>query len=150
MLPNLLLDFYYFKGRFPLTLTILPPYFVYLTHRSVVSPHSATRVYSFVKLYLLKTIRFSFSGKGYRIYFDRRAFTFTFGHSHLFYVYFFNADFTLTAKTRGFISGLNAFNLKTLRTSLFLTKPLNIFTWRGVRFRGSWIAKKAGKISMYR
>lgn len=103
-----------------------------------------------IRLYLLKTLRFSFSGKGYRVYRDSNAFTFSFGHSHLFYIYFFNATFVLLSKTRGFILGLDSFALSCLAYRFFSSKPLNIFTWRGVKLKTNWLPKKAGKVSMYR
>lgn len=121
-----------------------------ITPATWIYPHSTVLFYLIRKFYLVKSLKFSFSGKGYRVYADVNAFSFTFGHSHLFYIYFFRTAFKLHAKTKGFLLGLNSFFLNQLKVRFFESKPLNIFTWRGVRFSRAWYAKKAGKISMYR
>lgn len=143
-------NFCYIKSRQSFVLCTLGPYYILRSIKRLITPFSVNFSKFFIKLFFVKSLRFSFSGKGYRVYLDLNSLSFTFGHSHLFYVYFFSSPVKLTAKTKGFLMGLNYFNLKTLNNKLFSAKPLNIFTWRGVRLKASWIPKKAGKISMYR
>ena len=98
----------------------------------------------------LKYLALSFTGKGHRLVFnDRKVTTFNFGHSHLYYVYFFELKMLQVTKLKFLFLGLNAFILKNITVKLYHTKPINIFTWRGVRYRKQILRKKTGKVSLY-
>ena len=121
-------NYYYIRIQRPFILCTLGPYYILNSIRFVNSSFWLNFSKQVIKFFFIKSLRFSFSGKGYRMYLDLNSLTFTFGHSHHFYIYFFNSPLHLTAKTKGFLMGLNYYNLKTLSASLFNTKPLNIFT----------------------
>lgn len=101
-------------------------------------------------LFFLRTLKFSFSGKGHKLIFNNRfTVTFNFGHSHIYYLYNYQTTLKLTLKIRGYFIGLNSFLLKQSINSLRCSKPINPFTGRGVRFSKQLIHKKVGKVSMY-
>lgn len=100
--------------------------------------------------YKLHFRKFSFTGKGYRLICSKRyTLTFNFGFSHLFYVYNIQIKPYHLAKTKLLFVGLNYFKLQKLTYDFFNVKPLNIFTWRGLRFSKGIFRKKVGKISLY-
>lgn len=100
--------------------------------------------------FVLAFLRFSFSGKGYRVSLSPKlTLTFSFGFSHLFYFYADRVRIILSAKTKGYLLGLNSFILVNNLNSLVGIKPINIFTWRGLRARRSYLRKKSGKVSLY-
>ena len=73
----------------------------------------------------------SFAGKGYRLNISpsrRNTLTFSFGHSHLYYIYFLESAPRKESKTKIIFFGLNTFLLKNSTLNLFRSKPLNIFT----------------------
>lgn len=98
----------------------------------------------------IKYLAISFTGKGYRLVFnDRKVTTFNFGHSHLYYVYFFSLKVVRITKLKLMFFGISSFYIKPQLKNLYNVKPINIFTWRGVRFRKQALRKKIGKSSMY-
>lgn len=100
--------------------------------------------------FVLSFLRFSFSGKGYRVLLSTKlALTFSFGFSHLYYFYADNIKIVMSAKTKGYLLGLNSFILVNSLNRLVGIKPINIFTWRGLRARRSHLRKKSGKVSLY-
>lgn len=100
--------------------------------------------------FTLQVLTLSFTGKGHKLVKNRLdTLTFSFGHSHLYYVYSPSLTFRFRTKTRGFFLGLTRFTLRQSFISLFTAKPLNIFTHRGVRARKQIIFKKVGKLSLY-
>jgi len=106
-----------------------------------------TRLFFFL---FLKKLSFSFSGKGYKLLKNLKGtVTFNFGHSHLFYIYNHTSEWFLITKTRGFVFGLNGFLLNQTLQCLINTKPINLYTGRGVRLLKQIVIKKPGKISTY-
>lgn len=101
-------------------------------------------------LFFLKSLKFVFSGKGHKLTFNKKfTITFNFGHSHIYYLYNYNAKPLLTLKTKGFFLGINSFFLKNSARNLKNSKSINTFTGKGVRFTKQIIRKKTGKVSMY-
>ena len=116
---------------------------------------SLVHLWDFIKasrlsyFFFLKRIRFSFSGKGHKMFINKRnTVVFHFGHSHLLYVYN-NFKITLVTKTRGNFFGLNSFLLRKSALNLQMFNPINIYTARGVRLGRQVIKKKIGKVSLY-
>jgi len=103
----------------------------------------------FLSSITLSYAKFSFSGKGYRMYISNNTVAFTLGHSHLYYIYNRSAAVSLTSKTKGYLLGIGNYLLSTRMVDLFNTKPLNIFTWRGIKKQHSLKKKKMGKVSLY-
>lgn len=94
--------------------------------------------------------KFSFTGKGYRLICSKRyTITFNFGFSHMYYIYNIQLKPYHTSKTRVLFIGLNYFILRALTSTFFYVKPVNIFTWRGLRPLKAPLRKKVGKVSLY-
>ena len=97
--------------------------------------------------------KIKFKGKGFRVRFkkNQRILKFTFGHSHINYVFINNS------KTRVKRLGKYKYVLKSkndLKMNLFLKKicnikPINIYTKRGIRLGKQIIYKRKGKKSTY-
>lgn len=100
--------------------------------------------------FCLQVLTLSFTGKGYKLVKNRLdTLTFSFGHSHIYYIYSPSLLFRFRTKTRGYFLGLTRFALRQSFIALFAAKPLNIFTHRGVRARKQCVFKKVGKLSLY-
>lgn len=114
-------------------------------------PHTLDNISHLIRpLFNLYASSISFSGKGYKLLSNKRTtFAFSFGYSHMYYVYNPVTFFMFKIKTRGFFVGLGSFVVKQAIIALRSVKPINIFTNRGVRARKQWIWKKTGKVSMY-
>jgi hypothetical protein len=98
----------------------------------------------------INTMKVLFNGKGYRAYLSsRKTLTFSFGYSHLYYVYNLNVHIVHLTKTKFLFYGLNYFLTRRLALKFFKTKSLNIFTLKGVRFKKQIFRKKIGKLSLY-
>lgn len=96
-------------------------------------------------------IKLKFKGKGYYIYKNyRNTITPQFGYSHRLYLYTFFLHVKFLTKTSLIVFGLNLRNVNEISNKLFLWRPLNIFTSRGVRFSKQIVYKKSGKVSSYR
>ena len=119
-------------------------------------------IHSYCNLYLkiilsyffrLLFIKLRFIGKGYKLIIKKNKYhnliLFNFGYSHRYYIYLYQFFSIQIAKTKFFFFGLNYFFLKIILHQLYLIKPLNIFTLRGLRFFKQCIFKKTGKISLY-
>jgi hypothetical protein len=90
-------------------------------------------------------------GKGYYIYKTlRNTVTHQFGHSHRIYLYLFNVSIKFLSKTQIFVYGISKKDVFMASSQIRASKPLNIFTSRGVRFSRQIIYKKTGKVSSYR
>jgi hypothetical protein len=98
-------------------------------------------------------IKLRFIGKGYKLLIRKNSLhniiLFNFGYSHRYYIYIYFFYMLQTAKTKFIFFGLNYFLLKIVLQRLYLIKPLNIFTLRGLRFAKQCILKKIGKIGLY-
>lgn len=100
--------------------------------------------------FTLQVLTLSFTGKGHKLVKNQLdTLTFSFGHSHIYYVYSPSLVFRFRTKTRGYFLGLTRFTLRRSFLMLYSAKPLNIFTHRGVRARKQIIFKKIGKLSLY-
>lgn len=100
--------------------------------------------------FTLQTLSFSFTGKGYRLVQNaRNTLAFSFGFSHIYYLYNPETLLYFRTKTRGYFLGLTNFILNKSITQLYIAKPINIYTGRGVRARKQVIRKKVGKVSLY-
>lgn len=100
--------------------------------------------------FCLQVLTLSFTGKGYKLVKNQLdTLTFSFGHSHIYYIYSPSLLFRFRTKTRGYFLGLTRFTLRRSFIALFTAKPLNIFTHRGVRARKQCVFKKVGKLSLY-
>ena len=96
-------------------------------------------------------IKLKFKGKGYYIYKNyRNTITTQFGHSHRINIYSYFTYVKFLSKTKIILFGFHKNDIALTKTQLFNTKPINIFTGRGIRFNRQLIYKKAGKISSYR
>nr|YP_010117054.1 50S ribosomal protein L6 [Euplotes vanleeuwenhoeki]QPM99268.1 50S ribosomal protein L6 [Euplotes vanleeuwenhoeki] len=96
------------------------------------------------------TLKIIFNGKGYRSYISfRNTIAFSFGYSHLFYLYTLNTQIHQLTKTKLLFFGLNFFLVHKTAINFYQIKPLNIFTLKGVRFKKQIFRKKIGKLSLY-
>jgi hypothetical protein len=105
-------------------------------------------LYSFFRVFFNKL---KFKGKGYYIYKNNRnTITPQFGYSHRLYFYSFFVSVKFLSKTTIFIFGLSTKDIYLKSYQIQASKPINIFTGRGVRFSRQVIYKKTGKVSSYR
>lgn len=149
---------YFFK--IPINNKFIRPYFSTNTYSILlktdyISPYTKTyitkintAVQTLISPFFTKI---QFKGKGYYLYKSyRHTITPQFGYSHRLYLYTFFLFIKFLNKTSLIIFGLNRYAISKLTKSLFLWRPVNIFTGRGVRFTKQIIYKKSGKISSYR
>ena len=73
-----------------------------------------------------------------------------FGYAHRVYIYSFANSVKFLSKTKVFLFGLSPKDVFSTGYSLFRTRPINVFTGRGVRFARQVVYKKTGKIGAYR
>lgn len=105
-------------------------------------------LYSFFRVFFNKL---KFKGKGYYIYKNaRNTITPQFGYSHRLYFYSFFVSVKFLSKTTIFIFGLSNKDIYLKSHQIQTSKPINIFTGRGVRFSRQVVYKKTGKVSSYR
>ena len=103
---------------------------------------------SFTKAYHLKV---KVKGKGYYLYKNyRNTLTHQLGHSHRTYIYAHSLTFKFFSKVNLLIFGLSKTDTFKYGRLVKASKPLNIFTSRGVRFARQVVYKKTGKVSSYR
>ena len=104
--------------------------------------------------YALSSVIFNkikFKGKGYYIYKNiRNTVTPQFGHSHRIYFYAYNVSVKFLSKTKVLVYGLSNADVLGVSHKIKRSRPINIFTGRGVRFAKQVIYKKTGKVSSYR
>nr|ASY95708.1 ribosomal protein L6 [Paraurostyla sp.] len=104
--------------------------------------------FSFTKVFFKKI---KFKGKGYYIYKNiRNTIAFRFGYSHIKRIYIFYSFVKFLSKTSVFMFGINFFNISKASFLFKKTRPINIFTGKGIRFTKQIIYRKTGKISSYR
>ena len=102
------------------------------------------------RYFLIQSLPLSFTGKGYKLVKNKlTTLTFSFGHSHRYFIYSPQLCFVFRTKTRGYFLGLTRFILARSFSALLSAKPINIFTGRGVRARKQLIFRKVGKLSLY-
>lgn len=101
-------------------------------------------------LNLLNFFKFSFTGKGYRLVLNNRnSLAFSFGFSHRVQFYAKYCKIYHISKTKVLFVGVSHFFLKKSTSAFFRIKPLNIFTWRGIKPSKGALRKKTGKVSLY-
>ncbi len=104
--------------------------------------------YSFSKIFFKKI---KFKGKGYYIYKNlRNTIALQFNYSHIKRLYFFFFHVKFLSKTSIILFGTSFKKINFLTKKLFLVRPMNIFTGKGMRFTRQIIYRKTGKISSYR
>lgn len=105
-------------------------------------------------LYLFSHVQFvrmKFRGKGYYIYRTlRNTIAPNFGYAHRVYVYSYFVSLKFLRKTAIILFGLLKTDLFKAGDAFKRTRPINVFTGRGVRFNRQIIYRKKGKISTYR
>lgn len=149
---------YYFK--IPYILNLMS--FEFDIHTSSINITLLTKTH-YVYLYLkqLQILLFTFSqvqftrmkfrGKGYYIYKTlRNTIAPNFGYAHRVYVYAYFVSLKFLSKTAIILFGLTKTDLFTVGHNFKITRPINIFTGRGVRFSRQIVYKKTGKVSSYR
>lgn len=95
--------------------------------------------------------KIKFKGKGYYIYKNsRNTITPQFGYAHRIYIYSFFLNVKFLSKVSILIFGFSKNDIADTIHSIKSTRPINIFTGRGVRFSREVIYKKQGKVSSYR
>ena len=73
-----------------------------------------------------------------------------FGYAHRVYVYAQANSVKFLSKTKILLFGLSRTEITKTAYNLVSTKPVNIFTGRGVRFARQIVYRKVGKVSSYR
>lgn len=96
-------------------------------------------------------VKLKIRGKGYYMYkTSRNTITHQFGHSHRTFIYLFSINVKFLSKTNIIFFGLSRQDVLRATRRVRASKPLNIFTSRGVRFSKQIVYKKTGKVSSYR
>jgi hypothetical protein len=96
-------------------------------------------------------LKIKFKGKGYYMYKNKRnTIAPQFGYAHRVYIYSFANSVKFLSKTKVFLFGLSQKDIFSTGYGLFRTRPINVFTGRGVRFARQVVYKKTGKIGAYR
>lgn len=96
-------------------------------------------------------VRMKFRGKGYYIYKTlRNTIAPNFGYAHRVYVYAYFTSLKFLSKTSIILFGLIKHDLFKVGHAFKTTRPMNIFTGRGVRFTRQLVYRKTGKVSSYR
>ena len=96
-------------------------------------------------------IRMKFRGKGYYIYKTlRNTIAPNFGYAHRVYIYAYFVSLKFLSKTSIILFGLMKSDLFKVGLDFRNTRPINVFTGRGVRFTRQLIYRKTGKVSSYR
>ena len=96
-------------------------------------------------------LKLKFKGKGYYVYKNyRNTIAPQFGYAHRVYVYSFANSVRFLSKTKVFLFGMSKTDILKTGHNLFYTRPINVFTGRGVRFARQVVYKKTGKIGAYR
>ena len=96
-------------------------------------------------------VRMKFRGKGYYIYKTlRNTVAPNFGYAHRVYVYAYFVSLKFLSKTAIILFGLLKTDLFKAGQAFKKTRPINVFTGRGVRFNRQIVYRKTGKVSTYR
>jgi len=96
-------------------------------------------------------VRMKFRGKGYYIYKTlRNTVAPNFGYAHRVYVYAYYTSLKFLSKTSIILFGLVKYDLFKVGYAFKATRPMNVFTGRGVRFARQLVYRKTGKVSSYR
>lgn len=105
----------------------------------------------FLKFTLPFFSKIKFRGKGYYVYKNKRnTIAPQFGYAHRLYVYSPFSTVKFLSKTKILMFGLSKRSVLVSAHALKATKPINIFTGRGVRFARQVVYKKTGKVGGYR
>lgn len=134
-------------------------YDVYTSSISITLQSKRRYVYLYLKnlqklIYMFSQVQFvrmKFRGKGYYIYKTlRNTVAPNFGYAHRVYVYAYFVSLKFLSKTSIILFGLLKTDLFKVGQAFKLTRPMNIFTGRGVRFARQLVYRKTGKVSSYR
>lgn len=149
---------YFFKFITPKMFSNL--YFDYNTHTIVFNSIFINTYYKLYWFYLNQLFsilnkpqfnKIKFKGKGYYIYKNKRnTITPQFGFAHRIFIYAFFLNVKFLSKTSIFVFGFLKQDIIYLSNNIKSTRPINIFTGRGVRFSRAIVYKKQGKVSSYR
>lgn len=105
-------------------------------------------LYAMVSFFILKL---KFRGKGYYIYKNlRNTIRFRFGFSHRRYRYFSVVNVKFTTKTSILLSSINQQEMWNQGMRIFRTRPINLYTGKGIRFNRQRLYRKLGKVGSYR
>lgn len=96
-------------------------------------------------------LKLKFKGKGYYVYKNaRNTIAPQFGYAHRVYVYSFKSSVKFLSKTKVLLFGLSKVDIMRTGHAFMKTRPINVFTGRGVRFAKQIIYRKTGKVGAYR
>ena len=155
---------YLYRGIYFLNF-VLPPYIIYRMYDAQTSafylrhPHTSYLYEAYLRslnelfLYFSRPafLKVRFKGKGYYIYKNKRnTIAPQFGYAHRVYIYAHAASVQFLSKTKILLFGLSRRDLVSVAHAIKITRPINIFTGRGVRFARQIVYKKTGKVSTYR
>lgn len=105
-------------------------------------------LYSFSRIHFM---RIKFKGKGYYVYKNaRNTIAPNFGYAHRLYVYGNGITIKFLTKRLVLIFGFTKNDLWDVGYRFRSTRPIKIFTGRGVRFSRQVVYRKVGKVSAYR
>jgi len=105
-------------------------------------------LYSFSRIHFM---RIKFKGKGYYVYRNaRNTIAPNFGYAHRLYVYGSGVTIKFLTKRLVLIFGFTKNDLWDVGYRFRATRPIKIFTGRGVRFSRQIVYRKVGKVSSYR
>ena len=105
----------------------------------------------FYSLNIVYFRKLKFKGKGYYIYKgSRNTLTTQFGHSHRIYLYTHFLSVKFLSKVSILFFGFSKKDLFQTSVAVYATRPINIFTGRGVRFAQQILYRKTGKVSTHR
>lgn len=125
--------------------------FFYLTSSPICQSFVRALGLTLSRFYRPFFLKVRFKGKGYYMYKSRRnTIAPQFGYAHRVYVYAQATSVKFLSKTKVLIFGLSKRDIFIAAHSIKKTKPINIFTGRGVRFARQIIYRKTGKVSSYR
>lgn len=137
-------EFFFDKSQWRLSFTTILP------RRTItkVITHCNFLLYSMISFFILKL---KFRGKGYYIYKNlRNTIRFRFGFSHRRYRYFSVLHIKFTTKTSILLVSVNRGELWEQGLRIFRTRPINLYTGKGIRFNRQRLNRKLGKVGSYR
>ena len=155
---------YLYKGLYFLNFTI-PPHVCYRMYDKQTSafycvhPHTPYLYETYLRmlnelfasLHRPLFLKIRFKGKGYYVYKNsRNTIAPQFGYAHRVYVYAPAVSVRFLSKTKILIFGLSRRDIFETSHSFKATRPINVFTGRGVRFARQLVYRKTGKVSTYR
>lgn len=151
-------EVYFFKIPY-VTSFMLFDYDIYTNSIAIRLTKKTHYIYLYLKklqklMYMFSQVQFvrmKFRGKGYYIYKTlRNTIAPNFGYAHRVYVFAYFISLKFLTKTSIIMFGLLKTDLIKVGYCFKATRPMNVFTGRGVRFARQLVYRKTGKISSYR